>query len=270
MVRLSVAIMAVPSRLRRVAQLQHEIGECTVIVDRDRAGCWPTARRAWAAGALARADYHLVVQDDVELCGEFRDTVVAALSSLNAAHPVCLMAGHAADSAAKIAFSRGSSWITMDGGAWGPATCLPVSLIPRCLRWVVTNFDDRMPHDDLRLAIWAIVERRPVWLPIPSLVQHAPGERSTMGHGAIRGSSCFIGRGVSGRRLDWTPAETPPHVTRTLASFRGKIERYAIGAELRAALREESRIGSQRQGQEEGRARREGTREARRRIRRRR
>ena len=42
--------------------------------------------------------------------------------------------------------------------------------------------DPQYPHDDGRLAMWAIINQIKVWVTVPSLLEHAGAARSVMGH----------------------------------------------------------------------------------------
>lgn len=244
MVKLSVAIVAHPKRLGRAGRLQRATEADAVVVDRDGLGCWENSRRAWAIGVKGGSTHHCVLHDDARVCGNFRGSVVAALEGLGQPEElVCLMAGAAARPAVDEAVRRRLSWVTMDAGCWGIALVAPAAWIVPMLSWIGGNIAPGMPVYDRRIAAYLFVARRrpAVWLPVPSLVDHATEEPSLMGHGKIKGAALFIGSEISGAALDWSRPAEPPHVARRLSAFRQSLEPHAIGAELRLALKEESK-----------------------------
>ena len=164
--RVSVAIMACPSRLGNVRATVRSIGgRPRVIVDRCRAGAWPTARRAWLAYDKT-ATHHVVLQDDIQPCRHFREACTR-LAEVRPRHCLALCVNR---KKALDAREHGLSWIVTEG-PWGQGIMLPVAWIRDFLTWTAT-WTPTCPHDDTRLTLflWSMGEL--AWGPMPSLVEH--------------------------------------------------------------------------------------------------
>lgn len=224
-VRLSVAIMLAPWEADRrtitvvnLRQLHREMHRepplvvpgIGIIEDKQRQGCWPTARRALQYGircSALGATHHVMLQDDVVLCPDFLSQVRAAVSRCSNV-PIALFARRKVISEAR---QQGSSWAVIPDGIWGQGYCLPSQFISPFLRWEAEHIAPDFKHDDSRLAMFLLEHQRPVWATVPSLVEHALPSNSLLGQsnkGKV--ATWFCGH----RKLDrdhWTKGwQTPP------------------------------------------------------------
>jgi hypothetical protein len=179
-----------------------------VVTDVTSAGPWPTAKRAWRA-VRAGATHHLVLQDDVLLCRDFAEAASRALA-VKPDVPVCFYANRAAVDQARNA---GGSWAMIADGCWGQAICLPVPLVDSFLAWEARRVRPEFPHDDSRVSMWCVETGRPVWVTVPSLVEHDGHSDSLIGNRAPipRVARWFIGAERSGLDIDWRQGvDAPP------------------------------------------------------------
>jgi hypothetical protein len=203
MVKLSVAIMAHPSRLEHVNGMLEKLGravEVDVVVDHDELGPWPTARRCWE-GTPDGASHRLILQDDLILC---RDFYVGACRALRA-RPASPIAFYANVKKIETARAAGSSWARVSD-IWGQAQCLPTPYIPKFLEWADQH---EKPKLDPKCDDWLVTEfcrkhRLPVWATVPSLVEHAGASRSLIGFSnKTKVARWFIGEETSALSISW-------------------------------------------------------------------
>lgn len=226
-VKLSVALMHADwaaDRRATVAQLQRALGAPTypnlerfeLVKAIKGKGVWHTAKRAWLSHYRApRATHHLVIQDDVELCSEFLEGVHRVIAA-RPEHPICLYANRKVVDEVR---AQGKHWAVIPDGAWGQALVLPSRDVPRFLNWCDDNIAPEYPHDDDRLAIWCLYERRPVWCPVPSLVEHAAPAASLLGHSnSNRVARWFAGSSVNVLDINWSDTQ---HVVGAAPTFKG-------------------------------------------------
>lgn len=180
---LSVAIMHAPWAQERASWVRALVSECSprarrlqVVEDHTRAGCWPTAKRAWRA---ASGTHHLVVQDDVELCRGFMSHALAAIEA-NPSAPIGFFM--CAKKGATLARDRGLSWVQVRGHITAQALCLPSTMVDDWLRWDRANVNDDFKHDDWRMNWWLAATETPMWFTVPCLAEHVGDKTSLLGH----------------------------------------------------------------------------------------
>lgn len=201
--RVSVAVMAHPSREREVEELVGRLDRPATVVW-DRKSCrWDTGRRSQLAFDPS-ATHHLVVQDDAIVCSELVAGLEHALQwvprgaaaslYIGAVRPYAGRIGRAVDRAA------GCSWIVMRDLHWGVGIVLPTPIIER----LVTEQDARtnIIEYDRRISRWLVTHGVPVWYTFPSLVDHRHSP-SLLGHGDTRHAFQFIGEKASPFDVDW-------------------------------------------------------------------
>ena len=226
MIKLSVAIMAVPSRSDEVNRIVKKLGvRVPVFYDTDKKGPWFNAQRAWGS-VRSGASHHLVLQDDIVLCGNFMNTV-EHLCSLRPNDILNLFSMRKDSFEAQAA---GTSWIRTDYGVWGQAIVMPVPFIPKMLRWSRTNLKEEFPYDDSRITMWMESIKRSAYVPSPNIVDHIDGE-STLGHKTPlpRKSRYFIGEDVDGMSVDWNKGFDTPRALH-LGNSTTKYAKHFINA----------------------------------------
>lgn len=189
-VRLSISIQHTPKRdddpvyQRLVADLP----DASVITDPDPGNDYDSTWRTYRE-CLYRtphsATHRLVLQDDVQVCRNFRKGVEAAIR----AYPDVLLSffisyapQHSAIENAQ-AWDRGDAWSSIDTREWTPtqALCWPVYLIGPMLR-----YSDAHPvmgaytADDQVVAQFLRGRSLPALASVPSLVQHVHAESTSL------------------------------------------------------------------------------------------
>jgi hypothetical protein len=213
--RISTAVMTHPKRLEHARALRDSHPELglRVVVDPDPEGppsSVRSARLVWEA-AGADATHHLVLEDDVALCADFRDQVLAAVR----ARPDAVVSLHAAATsrtgfAGRLALLRGSPW-TVPVGPYVPT--VGVVLPVRAARAFAAYIADRAvlaDHHDELLKRFLDGTRLPALVTVPNLVDHRPLptlEGNVLADG--RPSFCFPG---DGGPVDWTAEPTRPSI----------------------------------------------------------
>ena len=180
MVRLSIAIMAVPERKEIVYSLIKQLGRNVPIAwDDDYQGIWWNCQRAWKM-VKGGATHHLILQDDALVCDNFIESAERAISyrphdfvGFYANHQICTKASE-----------KGDSWVNIEGGVWGQAQMLPVSEIGHFLSWCESHIDSSYKHDDDRLATYLSASKMRQYQTVPSLVNHGSPDTSTTNHSA--------------------------------------------------------------------------------------
>lgn len=196
-IKLSISIMSSP-RAVVVGDVISTLKTARVFYDRGKCGPWYNSKRCWIHGARASgATHHLVIQDDAKLCAQFEETITSALKTVPD-KPVSLYANRRAIEVAK---ESGADWAVIPDGAWGLGIILPKPLIYDFLKWEGRHIDPAFPHDDSRLALWAVETGNHFWCTVPSLIDHAGASHSTLGNSNSR----RVARYYTGEaKLEWT------------------------------------------------------------------
>lgn len=226
---LSLAIMAVPERRALVLATYNKLkaegvgDRVQLVFDRDREGCWPTARRAWSA-YHSEATHHVVIQDDVLICREFFSTMeyILLLLPLGAVFsPYCTY------KACDGVLAQDKHWGILRYGIWGVGSCWPIDLVRDMLEWTENHCRVTLDWDDYRLIGYLHAVNRPeVWVSVPSLIQHGGSSSILPGHGGIREARHFIGEQVSGLSIDWMKGLSEPLRLGSAASPKMIVEEW--------------------------------------------
>lgn len=207
--RLSVSIMAHPSRSGWVHDLQEKVGLEDSAVSWDRSlGLWDTCSRAWRM-YHPDATHHLVLQDDALVCRDFRAGLEAALASrapfdtiaslfVGTPHPGATGVARVRQRVA-LAEADDCSWLVLPTLRWGLAIVLPAWIIEPMLAW---EGGAAFPADDQRIGRYCrdVMDWR-CWYTWPSLVDHREGP-SLLGSGFTRAFR-FIGEDASALEWNW-------------------------------------------------------------------
>lgn len=207
--KVSVAVMAHPSRAELVQRLLERLDRPAEVVWDERNVEWHTGRRALLAFDPA-ATHHLVLQDDAVVC---RDLVAGLEAALVAAPEECcvsLYVGRVRPYTARVErvvaeaerAERHVSWIVMRDLHWGVGLVLPTALLPALVRDQdrmanVVEYDRRISRSLVRAGV-------PVWSTWPSLIDHRDAP-SLLHHGDDpRAAHRFVGEDASALGVDWS------------------------------------------------------------------
>lgn len=162
---LTADVVLAPWDERRITNIEkYDIADLHVVPDMERAGCWPTVRRAWVNGLSTGGTHHLVLTDDLTLPRGFWLAVNKAIT-LFPESPLSLF------TVMKGAAASQGHWC-VSWGFTGAANILPTHMIGPFLQWEERNVRSGCPHDDIRLTAWAMEQRIPVLTPVPCVVNH--------------------------------------------------------------------------------------------------
>lgn len=204
-VKVSFTVMAHKKRKDWAEQVAGDIG-CDITWDRinDRHDTGVRAIEAFDPDA----DWHVVVQDDVQLAPDFADGVREALKWVPAGVPVSFYhggnlktSGHS--QAFDLARQSGVCWLERKGPVWGPAIAYPTDNILALTDYfrgsVVQNYDRRVMNFYQSQGILC-------WYSVPSLVDHKQEENPSLcGHDdrGLRVAREFVGP-RSALSVDWS------------------------------------------------------------------
>lgn len=220
-VSLSVSVMhASFDRKRRynVSQLISQIGEQNirdywagfeVMGDMFGRGCWWNARRCWKSGSSSPVTHHMILQDDIRVCADFAQGVLKVIE----ARPTDVISLFCLPR--KGFESLDCRWGEAEG-AWGCGLIMPKELIKEFLDWELKNVRLDFKHDDSRVSLFCVKNKRTVKVPFPNLVDHL-ALPSTLGNGwsKPRHSPMFLEQGSP---LDYDWAELEP-IMRSVNSY---------------------------------------------------
>ena len=210
---LSIAIQHTPHCADRrkwtqamIEQLRREDPDIPLALIKDTRleGCWPTYRRALRAAS--NASHHLVLQDDLGLCGDF----IRSVKEVIRARPKNLIALYTNSRSVLEARARGEAWIEKDG-VTGPAVIWPKELIGEFLRWQDTYINPDFLYDTVRVSMWLIKTSKRAFATVPSLTEHLGCMSSTLGlNSPSKVATWFIGEDRSALDIDWSRGVCSP------------------------------------------------------------
>lgn len=208
-VSIGVTIVHAPWDARRrawVAGIRREMPGAVVVPDNDRRGLWHTCKRGWMAAALARGATHaLPLADDmlpVRGC-------MASLRNAVAVQPEAILVLHTArPTVVAAALESGTRWATGQNAVWGGAMLMPAPWVFDFLKWEAANIKPDYPHDDTRLKLWAMTHDRPVYVLVPSLVEHVGWDASIVGHGLLNRRTILLADDAAA--IDWSVGADRP------------------------------------------------------------
>ena len=197
--KISAAIMAHESRINRIDYLLETLGDVPVFMDYGKIGepgnlgPWGNAKRAWAAFD-PKADFHMVVQDDVVFGKQFVQRLRGLLEKHGKEYAYCLFAngnGRKKDDEFLTALKRPQGVIMHKELYSGLTVLLPTGIIKKMIPFADKAEYDRgrgtWLDDDARISEYLKHIEMKVIYPIPSLVNHNKKLNSLIGYGHNRG-----------------------------------------------------------------------------------
>jgi len=213
--KVSVAVMAHPRRAAMVEDLLASIGGHVEVAWDQENREWETGRRALLAYDPS-AEWHVVVQDDAIVCGDFRASVAHLAARHTESEVIGLYLGAvrpygaAVERAVTAAERAGASWVLSERLMWGVGTAFPVAALDA----LVHAADRARPAEyDFRLSVAMRVTGMTARYSLPSLVDHRQGPSILNHPDNARHARRFIGSDTSALDLVWSTmcvaVETP-------------------------------------------------------------
>lgn len=170
--KLSISIMAHPSRAEFIPYLKEKLGDVPVSMD-EGFGILENCKRAWSMYDK-NADYHVVIQDDCIVCNDFYNRAISYLEKAGGlAVSFFYSQSKFFNKYKKERLENGA--IIKKGLYGGLAICLPTSLIEEMLVF----FDkDTVPFDDHRIGRFLMSKNIDIFYPFPCLIDHRQGHMS--------------------------------------------------------------------------------------------
>lgn len=192
--KVSAAIMAHESRADRIEYLLNTLGDVPVFMDKGKLGepgnlgPWKNAKRAWAAYD-PKAEYHMVVQDDVVFGRDFLRRVNLLVKS-KPDNAFCLFAkggNRFIDNDFKRQYAKPRGYIIHKELYYAQTVILPTRIIDEMIEFADTcKFTTERGNwfdDDARIGEYLKHIGMMVVYPLPSLVQHHRQIDSLVGYG---------------------------------------------------------------------------------------
>lgn len=194
----SSAVVTVPKRLSLARRLATTL-QAEMIVDVVKNGSWWGHREAMLHYTKP---YHLVLEDDVELCCDFIEGV-EQICGLFPDHPVSLF-----NMATFTKLNNRASQLQIPfigtNGATGQAQLWPIKTLKAFISWCDAHVPNDIPYEDTRLWLWLKQTNTCLYLACPNLVEHILPNASTLGFkGKNRISADFLGP-RSAKMTDWS------------------------------------------------------------------
>lgn len=170
--KLSISIMAHPSRAEYIPYLKSKLGDVPVAID-DGCGLLENCKRAWLLHDPT-ADYHVVIQDDSIVCDDFYNRAIERIEKADGlAVSFFYSQSKFYQKFKKERLENGA--IVKKGLYGGLAICLPVYLIDDMLSF----YDkDTIPFDDHRINRFLMSRNIDIFSPFPCLIDHRQGHMS--------------------------------------------------------------------------------------------
>jgi len=188
--KLSISVMAHPSRERCFPYLKERLGDVPFSID-DGRGLWENCKAAWKLHDPT-ADYHVVIQDDAVICDNFIEKAMQMIDRPGE-FAYSFYWGHRYRASFQPRNRSGieKGFIIDSMPHWGIALCIPTKYIDEMI-----EFCDKLtgiPQADERIARFLIHKKISVYFPIPSLIDHRWWEHSLVGNkGSKRKALKFI------------------------------------------------------------------------------
>ena len=214
---LRIVVQHDPRRADILPRLLPDLPGAQVVADPDPTNPKRSPWRCYLAclSEIKSDDSHLlIIQDDALVCLDFLPTV----ENVIAAHPdriTCLFVPgtpHGGSRAMLDACGRGEHWARIPDQAFVPCVAI---VWPRAEAEALLTYSEARPFargrtaDDANVKEWSKIAQRPVWMTVPSLVDHPDdvvslaGQTAMGGRNPARTACCWAGREWSPSQVDW-------------------------------------------------------------------
>lgn len=223
MIKLSVAVMAHPSRRAYVEKLCDKLDiEPALVVWDSKNDRWDTGRSSLLAYDPS-ATHHFVIQDDAVVPQKLIAGVERMLRFVSPDVPISLYTGRSRPNSILVtsmvdqALEAGCHFLRMPGPWWGVGVITPVSAIREMVRECDKKRD--IENYDLRMAKWWGEQDIQCLYSLPSLVDHQQGPSLVRGRtGRGRRAHTFLGENKSATKVAWTSRclDVPPALDKSV------------------------------------------------------
>jgi len=207
--KLSISIMAHPSREKFIPYLQEKLGgNIPVSMDSESKGIIWNCKNAWKMYDK-EADWHIVIQDDAIICENFREKAIEAINK--SFHDMLKYTDGKKNAfdyvpefynttvynfyyGTRVALKQEAEQGLKDGYVmsnrprWGVAICMPTVLIDEMLEYFETLNNQQ---DDERISRFINMKGMRVYFPMPSLVDHRSELESLVGNALSGGRKAY-------------------------------------------------------------------------------
>jgi hypothetical protein len=195
----SVGIVTIIERYNMALALNQKIGG-VITIDFNRSGSWPTHLKAML-NFNPEKDYHLVVEDDIELCPDFPEAVDKCCG-LFPNNPLSFFNMKYTEKANKDARSKHTHIINANGST-GQAILFPTKIMLAWVTWCNRYIPDTIPYEDNRLWAWSNITNTPIFITEPNLCNHLLPSNSSLGFNDRRRVSANFDPKTLGLSINW-------------------------------------------------------------------
>lgn len=171
---LSITIQAHNTRVDHIDYYKTVLSDFDVELDDVSRGMVENCYMAWRSWEDSKADYHLVLQDDLLITSNFYEKLMVHLSKgYDVYHLYLGQNKKRLNKYWKNAIKEGKDHILLDDIHAAQAVCIKTKHIPEMLK-VCRSLD--YPVDDMRINKFVRSNGFKVYFPLPCLVEHLNGE----------------------------------------------------------------------------------------------
>lgn len=171
-----IRIMASPKRAEHVKEMLRELKlpETSVTWDNRPNGgdAMYTAKKAWLHPVPSGVKHRLILQDDIEMCDNFVETV----NTIADAHSDCVLSLFSLSSPNYSPYRKKSPYHQIDT-LNGCAIMMPTDIIEPCMKWCDESTDEVLRlQDDLMITEYCKAHKIMMLTTFPNIVQHIGNE----------------------------------------------------------------------------------------------
>lgn len=199
MVKISLSIVTTPAlndnhRQECLALLLQELGnqfEYKLAINDPPTGHYFGVRAAWK---MATGDYHIVLEDDVKICRNFKNAVEAIIEVQSNK----IIQFGAVGSGYHWAEKEGCSFIAQQTMSWNWGLMMPTETVFDMLAFCEKQLkESEMKWWDDAVSLYCLMTGKQVFTALPNIVDHRAAHHSTVGNPKRLGktervSSCFV------------------------------------------------------------------------------
>jgi len=186
-IKLSISVMAHPSRSKNFPYLREKLGEVPFSIDQKN-NLIENCKAAWMMHD-PKSDFHVVIQDDAIICHRFKERAEQFITDMESERISHCRPVYGYNffirpeyDAAKMRQFEIQGYQLEGRNRGGVAVCLPTNQIESMLEFYDTLTEC---HDDERISLWVMKNKFQMIFPIPSLIDHNDHKPSLVGHNGL-------------------------------------------------------------------------------------